>query len=500
MEKLYFAIDLKSFYASVECVALGADPLTFHLVVADPTRSEKTICLAVSPALKKLGIPGRPRLFEVDQKLKEINQERMRQNHNQPFRGKAYFENEVSDLNKKVSTAIATPRMAEYIRISTMIYGIYLKYFSAEDIHVYSVDEVFIDVTSYLHTYQKTPVELAKMVMNDVLQKTGITATTGIGTNLYLAKVAMDILAKHVKPDAQGARIAYLDENLYRRQLWTHQPITDFWRVGVGTARRLEKLGLHTMGDIARCSLGSTMEAMNEDLLYQEFGINAELLIDHAWGKETCTIKEIKQFEPKAHSFQSGQVLACPYTNEKARLIVKEMVDQLVLDMTAKNISCRAVVLSIGYDIENIKKCPQYVDSIVTDWYGRQLPKSVHGGVRFDKHVNSETMIMHAVLRIFDQITDPHLTIRRIYIGAEDVVDNQTAENEHTYRQMDLFSDTSYEEEQALEDAQKKDLKLQQTINTIRQKFGKNSVVKLMNLEEDARQMERNDEIGGHRA
>lgn len=382
-ERTYIAIDLKSFYASVECIERKLNPMTTNLVVADRSRTEKTICLAVSPSLKSFGIPGRPRLFEVVQKINEVNAGRKWRAPGRSFTGTSYdFEELRNNPKLAVDFIVALPRMAHYIEYSTQIYNIYLKYVAPEDIHIYSIDEVFMDVTDYLKSYRMTARELAMTIILDVLDEVGITATAGIGTNMYLCKVAMDIVAKHIEPDEKGVRIAELDEMSYRRLLWNHRPLTDFWRVGRGYAKKLEKAGLFTMGDIARCSIGKPEDYYNEDLLYKMFGVNAELLIDHAWGYEPCTMKEVKAYKPSTNSVCSGQVLQCPYDFHKARMVVREMVDMMVLDLVDKRLVTDQIVLTVGYDIENFKDADRrrkYTGEITTDHYGRKIPKHAHG-------------------------------------------------------------------------------------------------------------------------
>ncbi len=434
--KTYIAIDLKSFYASVECIERNLDPLTTNLVVADASRTEKTICLAVSPSLKSFGIPGRPRLFEVVQKVKEANAKRKWKAPKQTFEGASYdFIDLAVNPAFAIDYIVAPPRMAYYLEYSTRIYDVYLKYVAPEDMHVYSIDEVFMDVTSYLNTYNMTPRELAKTIVQDVVRTTGITATAGIGTNMYLCKIAMDIVAKHVEADEDGVRIAELDEMSYRRILWNHRPLTDFWRVGKGYAKKLEQNGLFTMGDIARCSIGKPDEFYNEDLLYKLFGINAELLIDHAWGYEPCTIAEIKAYKPTTNSITSGQVLQCPYTFEKAKLVVKEMTDLLVLDLVDKGLVTDQIVLTIGYDIENIKdikRRSQYDGEVTIDRYGRKIPKHAHGTTNLDRQTSSTQLIMKAVLELYDLIVDENLLIRRINISANRVVEESMVEKKAT--------------------------------------------------------------------
>ena len=435
-KRIYMAIDLKSFYASVECVERNLDPLTTNLVVADVSRSEKTICLAVSPSLKKYGIPGRARLFEVIQKVKEINQQRKNKLGNKKFTGESYDDNLLSqDPKLSLSYIIATPRMAFYIEYSTKIYEIYLKYVSVDDMHVYSIDEVFIDITSYLKVYNVKPREFAKMIILDVLKTTGITATAGIGTNLYLCKIAMDIVAKHTKADQDGVRIAQLDEMMYRKYLWYHQPITDFWRVGKGYQNKLKKVGLYTMGDIAKCSIGKEDEYYNEDLLYSIFGINAELLIDHAWGYEPCTINDIKGYKPENNSIGSGQVLDSPYDFNKAKLVVKEMLDLLSLNLVEKRLVTDQIVLTIGYDIENLSKYKYYQGEITTD-YGRKIPKHAHGTVNLNEKTASAKLIIDAVMKLYDKIIDKNLTVKRINISANHVVSEATLINQKTIEQL----------------------------------------------------------------
>jgi DNA polymerase V len=442
-DRYYIAIDLKSFYASVECVERGLDPLTTNLVVADIGRTEKTICLAVSPSLKAYGIPGRPRLFEVVQKVREINATRMRFAPRHAFTGTSFSDPELkSSPHIALDYIAARPRMALYIEYSTRIYNIYLKYIAPEDIHVYSVDEVFIDATDYLAARHLSVRELAAEMLRDVLDTTGITATAGIGTNLYLAKIAMDIQAKHSSPDQNGMRIAELDEMSYRRQLWEHRPLIDFWRVGHGYARKLEEHGLFTMGDIARCSLGKSTDYYNEDLLYKLFGINAELLIDHAWGWEPCTIAEIKAYQPSANSIGSGQVLQHAYSFEKAKLIVREMADLLVLDMVDKGLVTDQLVLAVGYDIENLtdpRIRSAYHGEVTTDHYGRTVPKSAHGSVNLERQTSSTKLLLDAATELFERIVDKKLLIRRINIAANHVVDGSAAKKKEQLRTAGSF-------------------------------------------------------------
>jgi DNA polymerase V len=502
-ERVYLAIDLKSFYASVECMERGLDPITTNLVVADASRTEKTICLAVSPALKAYGIPGRARLFEVVQRVKEINRERKLKAPGGVFTGSSVHSWE---LKKRPDLALdyiaAPPRMAFYIEYSTRIYDIYLKYVAPEDMHVYSIDEIFCDVTDYLETYQMTPRELAMRMLWDVYDTTGITATAGIGSNLYLAKIAMDIVAKHVEPDENGVRIAQLDEMSYRKLLWSHKPLTDFWRVGGGYAKKLAEHGMFTMGDVARCSVGPPNSYHNEDLLYKLFGVNAELLIDHAWGWEPCTIADIKAYRPQTNSLGSGQVLQCPYSCEKTRLIVREMVDLLALDLVDKHVVTDQMVLTIGYDVENLKNRSNYSGEVTTDRYGRKIPRHSHGSVNLGCWTSSTKKITEAVLGLFDQIADPSLLVRRVNIVANHIQDESVQAEKDNFEQLDLFTDyEALEREREAEKAElEREKKLQNAMLDIKKKFGKNAILKGMNLEEGAMTIKRNEQIGGHKA
>lgn len=498
---IYMAIDLKSFYASVECVERNLDPLDANLVVADASRTEKTICLAVSPSLKAYGISGRARLYEVIQRVKEINRQRETEAPYHQLTDKSIFNHRIkTNPQLAVSFIAAPPRMAYYIEYSTQIYNIYLKYISPDDIHVYSIDEVFMDITNYLKTYQMTPQELAKTIIQDVYQTTGITATAGIGTNLYLCKVAMDIVAKHTEADQDGVRIAFLDEISYRQKLWHHTPITDFWRVGKGYAKRLEKEGLYTMGDIARCSLGKHDDYYNEDLLYKMFGINAELLIDHAWGYESCTIQDIKSYQPQAKSLGSGQVLHSPYTYEKAKTIVKEMTDLLVLDLVDKNLVTDQIVLTIGYDKQNLSHT--YQGEISTDMYGRKIPKHGHGTISLKFPTSSTKLISDAVIQLYERIINKNLLIRRVNISFNHLIDRKEIENQEFYEQLDLFtfSDINQDVINKEKEQLQQEHQLQKAILSIKKKFGKNSILKGMNLQEEATTQERNNQIGGHKA
>ena len=497
IDRTYIAIDLKSFYASVECVERGLDPLTTNLVVADRSRTEKTICLAVSPSLKACGIPGRARLFEVEQRIREVNAERRRRAYGHRLTGKSVSAIELKAHPEwEVDYIAAPPRMAYYIEHSTRIYQIYLKYIAPEDIHVYSIDEVFMDVTAYLNTYGITAHELARKIIGDVLRQTGITATAGIGTNLYLCKVAMDIEAKHIPADKDGVRIAELDEMTYRRKLWTHRPIKDFWRVGHGIARKLEQYGIYTMGDIARQSV------RNEELLYQLFGVNAELLIDHAWGWEPCTMEAVKAYRPSANSFSSGQVLQEPYTVQKARVVVREMAESAALDLLDKRMVTDQMVLTVGYDTASLSNRTKYNGEITTDHYGRKVPKHAHGTANLDRPTSSARLISDAVMELFDRITDPDLLVRRINLTANHVTDEDTASRNPVPVQYDLFTDYEAVERKNAEEKEKldKERKIQTAILKIKKQFGKNAILKGLNFEEGATAKERNKQIGGHKA
>jgi len=497
-EKTYIAIDLKSFYASVECIQRGLDPMAAHLVVADESRTEKTICLAVSPALKAHGVSGRPRLFEVVQQVKAVNARRLQNAPGHAFTGSATDAPTLkAHPDYALDYVVAPPRMALYMETSAAIYQIYLKYAAPEDIHVYSVDEVFIDATAYLHTAKLSPRDYAMKIILDVLRTTGITATAGIGTNLYLCKVAMDIVAKHIPADENGVRIAQLDEMSYRRKLWGHRPLTDFWRVGRGYAAKLEQHGLFTMGDIARCSL------QNEELLYKLFGINAELLIDHAWGWEPCTIAHIKSYRPSTNSISSGQVLHCPYTAEKARLIVREMADLLVLDLVDKGLVTDQMVLTVGYDIDNLAGGQStYRGAVTTDHYGRKIPKHAHGTANLGKYTSSTREILKAITELYDRIVDPGLLVRRMYVVANHVIYEEDIPAPAETEQLDLFTDYEQRERDQAEEAAalEREKRRQQAILAVKKKYGKNALVKGMNLEEGATAMDRNAQIGGHKA
>lgn len=500
-QRIYVAIDLKSFYASVECRERGLDPLDTNLVVADESRTDKTICLAVSPSLKSYGIPGRPRLFEVVQQVKEANVGRMYSAPGHKLVGQSCF---LSELNSNPALAIdyliAPPRMAYYMQYSTRIYDIYLKYIAPEDIIVYSIDEVFMDVTDYLNTYKLSAKDLAMKMIQDVLNTTGITATAGIGTNLFLCKVAMDIVAKHIPADKNGVRIAELDEMGFRRKLWSHQPLTDFWRVGRGYAKKLEANGMFTMGDVARCSV------YNEDLLYKLFGKNAELLIDHAWGWEPCTVAAVKAYRPENNSLGSGQVLHQPYTVEKARLVLREMADLLSLDLVSKRLVTNQLVVTIGYDRENLStpdQKRQYHGEVTKDHYGREIPKHSHGTQNLERYTSSTKLIVGAATELFDRIADKNLLVRRLNIVAAHVIpESEAPKKEPGFEQLDLFTDYAAEQaKQEKEDAAlARERKRQEAVLAIKKKFGKNAILRGMNLEEGATARDRNSQIGGHKA
>lgn len=505
-DRTYIAIDLKSFYASVECVERGLDPLTTNLVVADSARTEKTICLAVTPSLKAYGISGRARLFEVVQKVKQINVARRNEAPRYAFAGSSCNDNELkSKPELLLDYIVARPRMALYIEYSTRIYHIYLKYIAPEDIHVYSIDEVMIDATAYLKTYNRTARELASEMVQDVFQTLGITAAAGIGTNLYLSKVAMDIQAKRIPADTNGLRIAELDEMSYRSLLWSHRPLRDFWRIGSGYAKKLEDHGLYTMGDIARCSLGKLGDYYNEDLLYKLFGVNAELLIDHAWGWEPCEMADIKTYKPSANSIGSGQVLHHAYDYGKARLIVREMTDQLALDLVDKKMLTDQLVLTVGYDIESltdpaIKK--NYRGVITTDWYGRSVPKSAHGSANLGRQTSSAKLLLAAVTELYERIVDKNLLVRRVNIAANHVVDEATAQKKGACEQLDLFTDYSAAQlqKEAEETVLAREKQIQTTLLGIKKKHGRNAILKGMSLEDGATTIDRNLQIGGHKA
>ena len=498
MDRVYAAIDLKSFFASVECRKRNLNPLTTNLVVADNTRTEKTICLAISPSMKAYGLPGRARLFEVMQKVKNVNNGRRMLAHNKTFSGKSYNDIELKkDKNLELDYIIAPPHMASYMEYSTKIYNIYLKYISSEDIFPYSIDEVFCDLTSYINTYKLSPRELVTKIIKDIYDTTGITATAGIGTNLFLCKVAMDIVAKHVEPNSYGVRIAELDERSFREKLWNHKPITDFWRVGKGYAKRLEKYRMFTMGDVARCSVE------NEDLLYKIFGVNAELLIDHSWGWECTTIKSIKECKPENRSLCSGQVLHCPYDYDQTKLIIKEMADEITLDMVEKHFVTDMLVLTIEYDIENLKNAKYskfYNGEIKEDRYGRRVPKPAHGTFRLENKTFSTRIISNGFVQLFDRIINKNLLVRKIYLTVGNLTDENELKKVEKYEQVNLF--TNYGELAKKEEEERikleKEHKIQSAIIGIKNKYGKNAIIKGMDLEESATTIQRNGQIGGH--
>ena len=499
MNKTYVCIDLKSFYASVECIERHLDPMSTNLVVADLDRTEKTICLAVSPSLKSYGIPGRARLFEVIQKVKEVNNQRRKNANHYKFTGKSYDDKELKKNNNlELDYIIATPRMSYYLNYSTKIYNIYLKYVAPEDIHVYSIDEVFCDITNYLNYNKMTPKEMVTKMIHDVYNTTGITATAGIGCNMYLAKVAMDIVAKHAEPDIYGVRIAKLDEMSYRKQLWNHLPLTSFWRVGKGYAKKLESHGLYTMGDIARCSIN------NEELLYQLFGVNAELLIDHAWGWEPCTIEDIKKYRPQKNSIGSGQVLHCAYNYQKTKIIIKEMADSLSLDLVKRNLVTNQIVLTIGYDIENLINeviISKYDGEMTIDLYGRKIPKPAHGTINLEHFTSSSKIIMEYTIKLFEKIINKNLLVKRINITACNVIDEKNINQQPKFKQLDLFSNYSnFEENKEREKlAEIEENKLQHVLLDIKNKYGKNAILKGLNLSDGGTTIDRNKQIGGHR-
>lgn len=514
----YIAMDLKSFYASVECVDRGLDPLNTNLVVADASRTQKTICLAVSPSLKAYGIPGRARLFEVLSKVREVNALRKVKAPGGHFSGQSTFADELqAHPELEVGFITATPRMARYLEYSTQIYNIYLKYIAPEDIHVYSIDEVFLDVTQYLHTYRMTARELASKIATEIYEKKQLTATAGIGTNLYLCKVAMDILAKHMEPDPNGVRIAELDEISYREQLWDHRPLTDFWRVGAGYRKKLEAAGLFTMGDVARCSIGKMQDYYNEDLLYKMFGVNAELLIDHAWGYEPVTMDLIKSYRPETNCISSGQVLHCATDFTQTKIVVREMAEQLAMDLVEKKLVTDQIVLTVGYDIDNLKIpdiADRYLGEITIDRYGRSVPKHAHGTGNLDTLTASVSKITETTMTLYERIVDPMLLCRRITLVANHLKDAESVRNEPVYEQLDLFSggllngtngdygqvvseiERSNNEKERLE----KEKHLQEAMLRVKSKYGKNAILKAADLQEGATTIDRNRQIGGHKA
>lgn len=503
-DKTYLAIDLKSFYASVECVERSLDPLTTNLVVADLSRTEKTICLAVTPSLKAYGISGRARLFEVVERVKQVNADRLRKAPGHAFTGSSSNDPELkSHPELALDYLVAPPRMKLYMDYSARVFEVYLKYIAPEDIHPYSIDEVFMDVTNYLSTYGLSPRGIAERMIQDVLKTTGITATAGIGSNLYLCKVAMDIVAKRIKPDQNGVRIAQLNEHTYRQLLWDHRPLTDFWRVGRGYARKLEAHGLHTMGDIVRCSVGKPTDYYNEKLLYQLFGVNAELLIDHAWGWEPCTIADIKAYKPEFNSIGSGQVLQEPYSFAKARLVVCEMADQLSLDLVDKGLVTKQLTLTVGYDRENLQdpECrKRYHGAVTRDPYGREIPRHAHGTVNLEMSTASAKALIDAASNLFDRIVNQGLLIRRLNLTAVRVLPVGSVEDAHSCEQLDLFSNfgPAAEARKRQDAALARERKIQAAMLDIKKKYGKNAILKGMNLEDGATARERNRQVGGH--
>lgn len=509
-DHIYIAIDLKSFYASVECQERNLNPLTTNLVVADRERTEKTICLAVSPSLKAYGIPGRARLFEVVQRVKEVNQARVTKAPGRRFTGESWFSDELKTHPElAVSYVTAPPRMALYMDYSTRIYNVYLRYLAPEDMHVYSIDEVFMDVTHYLGMYQMTARELAAKMISDVMKETGITATAGIGTNLYLCKIAMDIGAKHVTPDENGVRIAELTEQSYRELLWDHRPLTDFWRVGTGIRKKLEEVGLYTMGDIARCSLGGVRDYYNEDLLYKIFGINAELLIDHAWGYEPVTMDLIKSYRPETNCISAGQVLHCATDFTQTKIVVREMAEQLVLDLVEKKLVTDQVVLTVGYDIDNLKIpriADRYHGEITVDRYGRSVPKHAHGTGNLGNMTASAARITDTIMELYERIVDPMLLARRITLVANHLKEADSVKEEPVYEQLDLFSggllsdDTKEKDMQKEKEHLEKEKHLLEAMLSVKSKYGKNAILRAADLQEGATTIDRNRQIGGHKA
>ena len=512
--RTYIAIDLKSFYASVECVERGLDPLLTNLVVADGARTEKTICLAVSPALKSFGVPGRPRLFEVVQKAAEINARRRFHAPGGAFAGESQNLTELREHPElALSYITAKPRMAYYLEYSARIYQIYLRYVAPEDIHVYSIDEVFIDATQYLKLYGLSAHDFTRKLLREILQQTGMTATAGIGTNLYLCKIAMDIVAKHEPADRDGVRIAALDERSYRKKLWRHRPLTDFWRIGRGYAKKLEAAGLRTMEDIARCSMGGENEFYNEALLYKMFGINAELLIDHAWGIEPCTISDIKAYRPENSSLVSGQVLQEPYAFEKAGLVLREMADELALDLVRKGLAADQLALTVGYDVQNLEEPERrrcYHGEIKTDHYGRQVPKPAHGSIRLGRFLSSGSVFADKTMELYRRITDPTLLIRRMSLTANHVkAAEQTGAEAEVCEQLSLFGisgadgaeDGIVKETKSAEEKQlEKEHRMQEAVLRIKEKYGKNALLRGRDLQDGATGIQRNRQIGGHHA
>ena len=498
-ERTYIAIDLKSFYASVECADMDLDPLDINLVVADQSRTDKTICLAISPALKTFGLPGRARLFEVRQEVARINAERRLKAPGGRFTGSSASLKELKEHPEfELEFKTAPPRMSRYMEVSSAVYGVYLRYIAPEDIHVYSVDEAFMDVTEYLRIYGITARDLTRKLIDEIFDLTGITATGGIGTNLYLCKVALDIEAKHIDPDEAGVRIAELDEMSYRRNLWSHTPLTDFWRVGHGIADKLARYGIFTMGDIARCSVGSMDSPRNEDLLYKLFGVNAEFLIDHAWGYEPCMMKDIESYRPESNSLSVGQVLAEPYDFEKAKIIVREMTDSMVMDMVSKHLVTDQITLTLVYDVSSAVNAASDIE-IKKDWYGRNVPRHAHGSSNFPSFTSSTKTITDSAMALYDRIVDPRLMVRRVFLGASHVKNAGDASYEDEAVQLDLFSDRFDDGSAQDLEAERREADLQRSLLEIKDRFGKNAILKGMNLKEGATGIERNKQIGGHK-
>ena len=493
MKRVYICIDLKSFYASVECVERGLDPLNTNLVVADASRTEKTICLAISPSLKQYGIGGRARLFEVKQLVKEVNKKRKGENNNRRFAGKSFFDDELKhDKTKELDFIIAPPRMSHYMNFSAKIYHIYLRHIAKEDIFVYSIDEIFADITKYLKYVHMTPQEFVRKILKEIVLETGITATAGIGSNLFLAKVAMDVVAKHVKADQYGVRMAELNEESFKKKLWGYRPITDIWRIGRGIARKLEQNHIYTLGDVARCSIE------NEELLYQLFGVNAELLIDHSWGLESCTMEDVKAYRPLSKSISTGQVLPCPYSYQKTKLVIREMAELLALQLVEKHLVTNQLVLTIGYDISNVIE--GYQGEVKEDFYGRKIPNHAHGSITLKEKTASSNEIMQAVTKLFMKIINPDLLVKRIHISAEKLISKEKEKMILKYEQLDLFTnpDTIKIDSMKRKEEESRENKLQQTVLNIKEKYGKNAILRGMNLEEGGTTIERNRQIGGH--
>ncbi|MRN06928.1 LytTR family transcriptional regulator [Lactobacillus sp. 0.1XD8-4] len=499
----YLAIDLKSFYASVECAEYGLDPLDANLVVADESRTTKTICLAVSPALKQFGVSGRARLYEVVQRVDRLNHKRaLRMPHHRLSTVTSIYRQELLQTPEfRIGFRIVKPRMSFYLKKSAEIYEIYLRYLPPEKIHVYSIDEVLMDVTDYLVEHHVTARVLAKEIIQTIKAETQITATAGIGTNLFLAKVAMDIVAKRIPGDEDGVRIAQMTEHLFRRYLWAHQPLTDFWRIGPGYARRLQKLGLNTMGDIARCSLGKLSDEMNEEVLYHEFGKNAEIIIDHAWGYESATIADIKKYHSSDHGIYSSQVLARPYNFAETRLVVQEMVNSLALQLTQQGMVTDQIGLSVAYDISNTTT-EQYQGTLVNDFYGRRIPKPMHATIGLPLPTASSTELMTYFMRLYDTRVNRRLTTRKLTVIANHLLSSVAAQQVSYSEQLDLFTDTRVREEKHHRklETEKKDQQLQRLILDLQSDFGKNAIVRAADLKKGATLLERNNQIGGHRA